>query len=80
MFRKLWIILLALFLFEIPSLAQTTTGLMTGSVTDSSGAVVPGAEVDCNESGDRPGENNHQREQWYLSGSATAHREFTTYP
>jgi hypothetical protein len=39
------IFLIALFAFTVPSPAQVTTGSLTGSVTDPSGAIVPSATV-----------------------------------
>jgi hypothetical protein len=45
MFRKIGLIACITLSISVYSPAQTTNGLITGAVTDSSGAVVPGAEV-----------------------------------
>lgn len=45
MFRKLLFFVFANSMLVLPALAQTTNGLITGTVTDASGAVVADAEV-----------------------------------
>ena len=45
MFRRFWIGLLVMGCVALYAPAQTTNGLITGSITDSTGAVVPGAQV-----------------------------------
>ena len=45
MFRKICLIAVCMFFLVIESPAQTTNGLMTGTITDPSGAVVPGVQV-----------------------------------
>ena len=49
--KKQFLVLAAICLFSICSLAQTTTGVMTGLVTDSSGAAVAGAQVNVTNQG-----------------------------
>ncbi len=49
--RKLRWIAVCSFLFLVQSPAQTTNGLMTGTVVDASGAVLAGAEVDATNQG-----------------------------
>ena len=51
MFRKFLLLAFAGGLLAMHSPAQTTNGLITGTVTDSSGAVVPQAEVDITNQG-----------------------------
>lgn len=48
---KLWLIMLAVLALELPVLAQTTNGLITGTISDSSGAIVVGAQVDITNQG-----------------------------
>src|ERR1035437_8178220 len=50
-FKKLCFVLAIISLLSMYSHAQTTTGLVTGLVTDSSGAVVAGAEVNVTNQG-----------------------------
>lgn len=45
MFKKFWIALLVVACAAVYLPAQTTNGLINGSITDSTGAVVPGAQV-----------------------------------
>ena len=45
MFKQIWAAVLIGFCLALYAPAQTTNGLITGSITDASGAVVPGAQV-----------------------------------
>ncbi len=45
MIPRVVVILASLFLLAPPAAAQTTTSTIEGTVTDASGAVIPGAEV-----------------------------------
>lgn len=45
MFKQIWAALLIGFCLVLYAPAQTTNGLITGSITDATGAVVPGAQV-----------------------------------
>src|SRR5271169_3726507 len=45
MFRRLWIWVFVLSCVALYAPSQTTNGLITGSITDATGAVVPGAQV-----------------------------------
>lgn len=51
MVRKNCCLVLATLLASIQSPAQTTDGLITGTITDSSGASIPGAQVDVTNEG-----------------------------
>ncbi len=51
MFRKICLIAVSIFFFVIHSPAQTTNGLMTGTITDAAGAVVAGAQVNVTNQG-----------------------------
>ena len=43
--KKIFVVMLFLFLVGLPAKAQTYRGAINGTVTDPSGAVVPGAAV-----------------------------------
>ena len=51
MFRKLCWVAVGIFFLVMHSPAQTTNGLMTGTITDTSGAVVAGAQVNVTNQG-----------------------------
>ena len=51
MFRKTCLIVVSILFLVIHASAQTTNGLMTGTITDSSGAVVAGAQVNVTNQG-----------------------------
>ena len=51
MLRKLCCVVVGIFFLVMQSPAQTTNGLMTGTITDSSGAVVAGAQVNVTNQG-----------------------------
>jgi hypothetical protein len=43
--RSTFVLLFAVSALAIPAFAQSTRGILAGTVTDSSGAVIPGATV-----------------------------------
>ena len=51
MFRKMCLVAVSIFFLVAQSPAQTTNGLMTGTITDASGAVVAGAQVNVTNQG-----------------------------
>ena len=51
MFRKLCLVVVSIFFLAVLSPAQTTNGLMTGTITDAAGAVVAGAQVNVTNQG-----------------------------
>ncbi len=51
MFKRLCLVAVSIFFLVVHSPAQTTNGLMTGTITDASGAVVAGAQVNVTDQG-----------------------------